>query len=350
MTITIFDMFDAQLYSDMHDAGFIKEQRHPDFPNDLAIVNYTAKAQQNYHWNDVTEQCRGLIYNPETFEVVARPFRKFYNYDEREAPKFADDEIIRAFDKMDGSLGIIYPTPNDGQFRVATRGSFTSDQALWATNRLHSIGSEYFPNIPGYTDMVEIIYPDNRIVVGYGGAERLVYIGTIENDTGRFGFEDDMFDDSTELLYTGTFSGLFALPERQNAEGFVVVNGEGRRVKVKYEEYVRLHRIVSNLTDRYVWEYLGGPNPLRIEKLVSDMPEEHETWAREVAQRLFGQYISATMYLNEVLQRIDKLKTRKEKALAIQGEDAWVKGSIFAGLDGKSYMDIVWKMLRPKGD
>ena len=351
----LHELFDMDLFYEMRQAGFVKAQRHPTFPDVLVILNYTAKAQQNYHWNDVTEQCRGLIYNPMTLDVVALPFRKFYNYNEAQAPTIAGDEEITAFDKMDGSLGIVYMAP-DEVLRVATRGSFTSDQALWATQWLwdnigktwqeaHGNGYEWRPYM---TDMFEIIYPDNRIVVGYGGYEGLVYIGSRSIESGQFALDEGAWEGrKAERLYEGKFSGLFNLPDRANAEGFVVVTDDERRVKVKYDEYVRMHRIVSHLSEKYVWEYLGGPSPLRADELARDIPEEHAEWVRDVSNDLFGKYMTHAMYINEVTQRIAKMTTRKEKAISIKDEPNWVRASIFANLDKKDYVGIVWKSIKP---
>lgn len=351
----LHELFDMDLFYEMRQAGFVKAQRHPTFPDALIILNYTAKAQQNYHWNDVTEQCRGLIYNPMTLDVVALPFRKFYNHNETQAPNISGFEEITAYDKMDGSLGIVYMTP-DGYLNVATRGSFTSDQAVWATRWMReNVGGTWeeahsngYTWVPTQTDMLEIIYPDNRIVVGYEGYEGLVYIGSRSVVTGEFSFDPNAWvGRSTNILYEGKFSGLFDLPDRDNAEGFVVVTDDDRRVKVKYEEYVRMHRIVSHLSERYVWEYLGGPSPMRADALVRDIPEEHAEWVRGVANDLFGQYLDRAMRVTEVAQGIKKLKTRKEKAVAIANEPKWVQGAIFAGLDNKPFLDILWKSIKP---
>lgn len=363
--IKLSDLFDMDLFENMKAAGFVKVQRHPEFPDELAIANYTAKAQQNYHWNEVTEQTRGLIFNPTTLEVIKRPFRKFYNYDEGHAPVIYGFEWVTAYDKMDGSLGIVYVRP-DGLLAVATRGSFTSDQAVWATNWLRaSVGWEAimsFKDSKGYvyepemTDMFEIIYPENRIVVEYPFSG-LVYLGSIQTDTGEFEMQDGVWSGRyAEPLYEGKFSGLFELPPRDNAEGFVVVSDDGdTRVKVKYEEYVRLHRIVTRLSERAIWEMLGGPLG-NINDLVSRLPEEHAKWASDVAHNLLAQYTRVGYYLVEVQMRLadvkgkDMRETRKLKALAIKDEPSVVKSCIFALLDGKKYDDILWKSLRPKGD
>lgn len=358
------DLFDMTLFEEMRNAGFVKVQRHPEFPDELAIANYTAKAQQNYHWNDVTEQCRGLIYNPVTFQVIARPFRKFYNYDEKQAPYIADDERVFAFDKLDGSLGIVYMRP-DGDVAVATRGSFTSEQALWATKWVHEDATrleKFRWNTSGWnvTDLFEIIYHENRIVVDYAH-EGLRYLATVGNGSGIVETHADLWEPyvlSAKQLYDGPFKGLWDLPERDNAEGFVVhvAQAPTRMVKVKYDEYVRIHRIVTRLSQRAIWEMMDGPNPDKIDDLVARIPEEHGKWAREVAEGLMAQYFTAGYYIVEMLMRMNHIKgvdakeTRKLKALYMKDAPAIIKSCVFAVLDGKTYRDILWKSLRPKGD
>jgi len=347
--VRITDLFSWDDYVEMRNAGFIKVQRHPEFPDDLALANYTHKAQQNYHWNAVTENCRGLIFHPATLEIVARPFRKFYNYGEKNADVITGQEVVRAYEKFDGSLGIAYPDPN-GMYRIATRGSFSSEQAQWATNFAHSKGIEYFPFIPGYTDLFEIIYPDNRIVVEYGGLEGLVYLGTIENYTGRFQFEDDMYDLRADPVYIGPFEGVFNLSNRQGKEGVVAVTSDGRRVKVKEEEYVRLHRIVSHLTERYVWEAMEGPHIYRARAIAQEIPEEHADWLMGVANRLIAEYVVQSSQVSELVWNTKQMSTRKEKAVFVQesGYPKHVQSAFFAVLDGKSATPVLWKAIRPK--
>lgn len=347
--VTLKDLFDLGEFEEMKNAGFVRVQRHPVFPNELAIANYTHKAQQNYHWNAVTEQTRGLIFHPETLEVVARPFRKFYNHDEKNADPITAQEKVRAFDKLDGSLGIAYMMP-DGKWGIATRGSFTSDQAVWATKFYHAKGTEYFPFILMTTDLFEIIYPENRIVVEYAGYEGLVYLGSVDIETGAFRFEYDMFDERAEVVYEGAYENIHTLAERPGKEGVVVCTSDGRRVKVKQEEYVRLHRIVTNLSERAIWEMMEGPYPDRIDNIVSQLPEEHAKWARDVADTLVGQYFMVATKISEVYHSLKGLSTRKEKAIALQNENPVVRAAVFAGLDGKSYVEIVWKALRPTNE
>lgn len=345
------DLFDLELFQEMKDSGFVKAQRHPEFPNDLAIVNYTKRAQINYHWNDVTIQCRGLVYNPKTLEIVSRPFAKFFNYDEKQAPSVKDDELVVAFDKLDGSLGVMYTKP-DWTVAIATRGSFSSDQAVKATEILHekNYGTQWDMN-EQKTFLFEIVYPENRIVVDYGAMEELVYLGEIMNDTGEFVYRPENFSGpSAELLYKGSLRNLFQEHQRPGQEGYVIHASEGRMAKVKYDEYVKLHRVVTRLSERTIWEMMNGPDG-DIDELVSKLDEEHARWARAVAERLRGAYFTMHMHISEVAMREKaKERDRKELALAIANEPAWVKACVFMGLDGKSYKHVLWKNIRPAAD
>ena len=82
---------------------YINVQKHPDA--DLYIYNYSAKAQYERMWNEWTLACRGLIMNG-NHEVVARPFKKFFNLGEVEN-QWIPDEPFEVYEKMDGSGHIV---------------------------------------------------------------------------------------------------------------------------------------------------------------------------------------------------------------------------------------------------
>src|SRR5690606_23624256 len=96
-----------------------------------------------------------------------------------------DMPILGAWDKIDGSLGIQYRLP-DGRQAIATRGSFTSDQALHATKRLREAGWDIMPHDFAFTWLWEIVYPGNRVVVDYGDRDELVYLGAVGIEHGEF--------------------------------------------------------------------------------------------------------------------------------------------------------------------
>ena len=160
---------------DYRDLGDIRTAKQ----GNLLIFNYTNRAQYAKRWNPVERVARGLIVNAATATVVARPFDKFFGLNERPETRMEvlPPGPLTATVKADGSLGILY-WDEDGFPAIATRGAFTSEQALWATRHLRSTAARGLWAIPrGLTLLFEIIYPENRIVLDYQGWAGLMLIG-----------------------------------------------------------------------------------------------------------------------------------------------------------------------------
>ncbi|MCO6011523.1 hypothetical protein NE236_41890 [Actinoallomurus purpureus] len=342
------DLFDLGELAEMLDAGYIRQQIHPDLP--LTILNYTEKAQYERVWTDVTRQCRGLIVRDGSY-VVARPWAKFFNYGEH--PDGALDLAAPAevTDKQDGSLGILY-LGTDG-WMIATRGSFTSDQALHATTIFRRRYGDFEPP-DGMTALFEIVYPANRIVLDYGNTDDLILLGAVDIATGEAVGPDwvsGWYGPMAETFPARTLGEALALPPRPNAEGVVVrLIDTGLMVKLKQEDYVQLHRIVTGLNARVVWEQLGAG------KTVADtcepLPDELHDWVKDLAADLTGKALAMLTAAREehetILAGLPDGWTRKDYA-AIAGRStnrAW----LFLLLDGKDPSPKIWRTLRPSGD
>src|SRR5690348_14978098 len=164
------DVFDPVELTAAIESGLVRLQRHPSRP--FTIYNYTEACQYSAAWSPITLACRGLIVDAGG-RIVARPFAKFFNHTESQAPALDVQAQVTVTDKADGSLGVIY---HDGSgFAVATRGSFASGQALHATEILRTRYASFVPPAD-MTVLVEIIYPENRIVVDYRGLDDLVLL------------------------------------------------------------------------------------------------------------------------------------------------------------------------------
>ena len=138
-----------------YEDGLLYKQVHPSLP--LTIWNYTEKVQYENLWDEVTLSARGLV-TDDTGDIVATPFQKFFNIEEG---KFEATEKFEVYEKMDGSLGIVFWYR--GQWVVATRGSFTSDQSIKAREILKKYNTDIM--FRHLTFCFEIIYPENRIVL-----------------------------------------------------------------------------------------------------------------------------------------------------------------------------------------
>jgi len=85
-----------------YEDGWLIKQTHPTLP--LTIWNYSQTTQYEGKWDEVTLQCRGLVTDTDG-NVVARPFKKFFNMEEE---KHTETEEYEVYEKMDGSLGIAF--------------------------------------------------------------------------------------------------------------------------------------------------------------------------------------------------------------------------------------------------
>lgn len=311
---------------------------------DLAQFNYTSAAQYERRWNFFERVCRGLIINSKTGEIVARPFDKFFNYGERGI--FPAGHMVSVTEKMDGSLGILY---RDDGYKIATRGSFDSDQALWATNHLGNFDLDDLPD--ELTLLFEIIYPENRIVIDYGGAETLVLLAVRDRHTGEYW---PFFPD----VYTLAQVYGFDIPEIHrfnnahdildearkidaNHEGFVVEYSDGLRLKFKGDRYVELHRLISSLTPKNIVKAMANGT---IQEIVDVVPDEFlgETMdlITEIKRKVSGiQFAVETVF--------EKAPKDSRKAFAKYAQEHYFQGRSFAPylfkrLDNKDYTQMIY--------
>lgn len=328
--------------------GYISVQKHPTL--DLYIYNYTQKCQFARMWTDETMQCRGLIADDQG-NIIAQPFSKFFNLDEyvqmgNELP--TDD--FEVFDKLDGSLGILYW--ENGEPALATRGSFVSEQAIKGTEILR----EKYRHVlwrDDVTYLFEIIYPANRIVVDYGKTEDIFLLTVIDKKTGEewdYKHMEEVFR-GTGIPVVERFDGLKDFEEikkmtRENAEGVVIKWPSGLRVKVKYDEYVRLHRIVTGVNAKRIWEHLKNNESL--DELLERVPDEFYQWVTGIVNQLNEMYKQvedeAISKYNDIPQGLDR------KTIALKIKDFPNSGIIFRMLDKKDYSEIIWKLIKPAAE
>ena len=271
-----------EILNQYHKQGLLYKQVHPTLP--LTIWNYSEKVQYESLWDDLTSQCRGLV-TDDKGNVVARPFKKFFNMEEGKHTPTSEFDV---YEKMDGSLGILFYYRREWMF--ASRGSFTSEQAL----KFKEIFTEKYKTSHLYrtsTYLFEIIYPENRIVVDYGDTEDIVMLGEIDTESGK---ELDLNHYTNSIFnVVKKYDGIRDYSElkgkiEQNAEGFVVRFSNGERMKIKGDEYIRLHKIMTNLSTTAVWEVLSNGGSM--DELLKDVPDEFYNKIKEYEEKLRFQF------------------------------------------------------------
>ncbi|WP_018351266.1 RNA ligase [Longispora albida] len=341
------EVVEPTLLKTMIDEGYVRVRQHPGQP--YSIYNYSEKAQYESVWNAATLACRGLITDSRTGEVLARPFRKFFTHGQAECGPLDLGAPVTVTDKADGSLGVLFPA-GDG-YEVATRGSFVSDQALHATRLWQRRYGEVRPP-DGVTLLFEIVYPANRIVVDYGDLDDLILLGGVSIASGRTVPAAGIAWPGPKVDSFGyaTLAEALAAPPRDNREGLVVhFAGTDDRIKIKYAEYVALHRVVTGLNARVVWEALVEDG---FGALVERLPDEFHDWARSVSSALHEEVAVAATGIEaayaEILATLPEGWTRKDFALAAAGHSE--RGCLFLRLDNRDYRPMLWQRVKPAAD
>ncbi|MEU4513212.1 RNA ligase [Nonomuraea wenchangensis] len=374
----LHDLIDPDdLLAEIH-AGYVHEQTHPTLP--LKILNYTNKTQAEREWNAVTKQCRGLIVDSRTGEIIARPWAKFFTYGDPNADVIDMSAPADVIDKVDGSLGILHPTP-DG-WAVATRGSFTSPQAIHATRLLRARYGEFEPP-SGMTVLVEIVYPGNRIVCDYDGVDDLFLLGAVDIATG-YAVGPDWVSGwpgpSATVFQARTLAEALAMPPRPGAEGLVVrMLDTGHLVKIKQDDYLALHAVLTRTSARTLWEYLAvnacqhlithpnkwgsllrldprraerclavGPNWL--ERVLDNVPDEFHAWVMATIADLTGNVAALAREVDDYadLARYVYGDDRKAMAAEVSGHPEY--GLVFKRISGDDITAQLWVRFYPDAD
>lgn len=309
---------------------------------DLILFDYNMDTQANFDWDEITLNARGIVFNKVTGELVARPFSKFFNHEELhgeagqrlpEAFRPNTSGPFRALEKMDGSMGLVYHYNND--WRVNTRGSFESDQAVWGKKWLDkNINTERMDS--SLTYIFEIIYPENRIVVDYGKKEALVLIGVIDKKTGIELDYTDMKNiasiigcELAKMYEFEKFEDIFAARDKLsvNEEGYVITFDNGYKCKMKGEEYLKVHRILSSVTPLHFWrainiETFTMPD---VEDTIKMLPDEFHEAARGLVEVTIEAHQSI---YDEVVKQAERVPEFNDDPQGKKDKFFWIKDNI----------------------
>jgi len=211
---------------------------------------------------DYARAARGVILDEENqYCIVCRPFEKFFNWGESRA---ADIDWDSAFiqEKIDGSILKMWVSNKLEQWVISTNGVIMGSKVpvMFPKNGIKTFGDmveqipEHFWTTNNfdeeYTYIFEIVGPQNRVVVPYDHIN-MYYLSSFHNESGeekRFS-EEDLHYFSRPKTYS--FSSLeetinFTKSESFNDyknEGFVVTDKFSNRIKIKTEDYLRIHRL-----------------------------------------------------------------------------------------------------------
>jgi hypothetical protein len=295
-------------------------KQHPDHPT-LYLFSY------NHILSDfsipLVKAARGCVLDIGEAGVtpVCVPFYKFHNYGEPCADPI-DWQSARLFEKIDGSLIKLYYNPHSQKMEFCTNGSFNIDCSFvpsidgWiaesettfktlidealkkynitfkSTESISEVTEFGKCQMKDFTYLFELISPQNRIIVPYTETD-LVLLGARRNSGD---YQEISAQEAHGLLVeSGAFpvSKPIDLPnpsqERvlayvaglgKNHEGVVVCDSAWKRVKVKCEEYVRLHALKGNgFTEKALWTAMMEGS---IDDILGNFPEYKDFYAKKI--------------------------------------------------------------------
>ena len=331
--------------------GIVTLRSHPKHPN-IQVCNYTTKTQIERLWNKYTIQCRGLIVDKN--HIIARPFKKFFNYDELgglcdslwELYSINYSDIWNlpfiASEKCDGSLAIFFYMD---EWEWSTRGSFESEQAELA----RQVWRDKYNSIEldkRYTYLFEIVGPTNRIVLKYDESE-LYLLGIIETYTGIELSYDDITKLGLPFPQPKVYRNIDAIIKAESTvndqfwEGYVLDFGGGFRCKMKANRYKEIHRIVTNLTPKRVLEAIQNGS---IDTFFDIVPDEFHHDIIEMKNSFIQQFNIIDMQVKVDFNKIynDSISRKDFAALTKYTKYPHL---MFALYDKKSIDDLIWRLL-----
>ena len=272
--------------------GWLTMHRHPN--GVLCGFKYSLSTVYEGHWDEVTLQCRGIVFNSTTGEIVAHPFDKFFNYQEiycqdglaqigkilsciphfepRMTPSFT------AMEKVDGSLGILFNF--EGQWIIKTQGSFIAEQSFWANQWLKE-NVDLSKLDKSCTYCFEIVYKGDLHVVKYD-YEGLVLLSVFDKNHREYSVSElEAVAKSIGVRFVKIyeFNNInecieFASKMDGNNEGFVITFQNGFKVKAKSAEYLELFHRMSCITYKEIRDHFNEEKGVIDPDYFAEIPEE----------------------------------------------------------------------------
>lgn len=265
---------------------------HPSLP--LVGFKYGLITSDSQKFHPIVRESRGIVLERGSWNVVAYPFKRFFNLGEDPATEECFNwNNFSCQEKLDGSLIIVYHY--DGDWHVNTSGSFAQgicydsgrswEELFWETFKTHR-GTL----IPEMTYIFELWTKYNKIVRSYDKSF-VTLLGVRDNKTLKefshtcIRVEADFLNVNKPKLYH--FKSVAEIVDKlenleqqdPTFEGFVLCDRDFRRIKIKSDSYKQLHALKGNgqfLYKNIIPQLLKGNRA----KLARDFPE----WLEELEQ------------------------------------------------------------------
>ena len=285
--------------------------------------------------HEEVQDCRGLILERDTWKVMCMSFRKFFNSGETNAAKIDWDSAI-ILEKLDGSLIQVYYDWHKDKWFAATTGmaegegevnnkmGTTFNDLFWKTlddssfdiNKLHK----------GFTYVFELTTPYN-IVVKPHGTSKVTLLAIRDNEILKeFRYDElvavsEYFQLPVVKSYSLAQNNLNEITKTfedmpWTEEGYVVVDKNFNRIKIKNPAYVAVHHLKSKTAEHNILTIVKSNE---IEEFAATFPERKEELFKLKANynTLLSKLINAWMELFEKRPKDNSPSEKKAFAFSV---------------------------------
>jgi RNA ligase len=233
------------------------------------VIIYAVSFEDTFLWDEndpigsaVRRECRGLIFDIGTGNLISRPYHKFFNVGEKEETQLNKINLYEphvVLEKLDGSM--IRPILTPEGFRLATKAGITDvamNAEVFVADKPHYDTFIRKCIQKGTTPLFEWVSRKNRIVVDYP-EDNLILTGMRYNHTGSYLTYVVMksYASAWNIPVVKAVDGLAVqnielfvkqIREWESEEGVVVRFDTGHMVKIKADQYVLRHRAKDSIS------------------------------------------------------------------------------------------------------
>lgn len=191
----------------------------------------------------------------------------------------------------------------------------------------------------------------NRIVVDYGDYEGLVLLGAFDTKSGIevSGAELEKLEGFEVVTTYKTWGEGYDLLKEEiskDKEGYVLRFKNGFRMKIKGDEYKRLHKILTNISNRDIWEYVKDGKSL--DEILDKVPDEFYSWVKETKDHFLHQFKTIEDDYVRTYKTLISINGITERKLFAQYAKSYKHSELlFAMLDNKDYSKMIWRLIYP---
>lgn len=280
---------------------------------------------QRLHERAILRECRGLIFDSTSGDLISRPYHKFFNVGERpelhvNSINLSDPHVV--LEKLDGSMIRPIPLPNNERgFRLGTKAGVTDVSMraeVWLArhpryiefvNRMLDMAIVPIFEWCSRKDRIVVDYPEDRLVLTAMRELRsgiyFPYEGLVSHAQ-DWGYDIDVVkainpEQYLSKDYTSDLSKFVDVVKSwEGTEGIVLRFDTGHMAKVKADDYVLLHQSKAAVSqEKYVIKVIADDN---IDDLLPLLAEDDQKrlknfqrafWSQvdEVASSIVDMYI-----------------------------------------------------------